>query len=91
MEKNAVRWLTHTGREVPPSGLLRVWGGRNPVAYAHRQRSAALRAKAKQPNSQTAKQPNSQTALRAGGPLSPPPLAPPAKASVEKGAKRLVG
>jgi hypothetical protein len=34
---------------VPPSGLLRVWGGRNPVAYAHRQRSAALRAKTKQP------------------------------------------
>jgi hypothetical protein len=45
----AVRWLTHAGREVPPSGLLGCWGGRNPVAYAHRQRSAALRAKTKQP------------------------------------------
>jgi hypothetical protein len=101
MEKNAVRWLTHTGREVPPSGLLRVWWGRNPVAYAHRQRSAALRAKAKQPNSQTAKQPNSQTAKQpnsqtakqpyARAAPSAPPLAPPAKAPVEKGAKRLVG
>ena len=29
------RWLTHTGREVSPSGL-------KPVAYAHRQGSAAL-------------------------------------------------
>ena len=36
---------------VPPSGLLRVLGGgRTPVAYAHRQRSAALRAEAKQPD-----------------------------------------
>jgi hypothetical protein len=34
---------------VSPSGLLRVLGGRSPVAYAHRQRSAALRAKTKQP------------------------------------------
>ena len=35
---------------VSPSGLLRVLGGnRSPVAYAHRQRSAALRAEAKQP------------------------------------------
>jgi hypothetical protein len=32
-----------------PSGLLRVLGGRSPVAYAHRQRSAALRAEAKLP------------------------------------------
>ena len=39
---------------VPPSGLLRVLGVRpSPVAYAHRQRSAALRATAKQPNSLT--------------------------------------
>jgi hypothetical protein len=53
------------------------------MAYAHRQRSAALRAKAKQPGA--AKQPYARSAPSA------PPLAPPAKAPVEKGAKRLVG
>ena len=47
-----VRWLTHTGREVSPSGLedrcWRIgkeegwWWRLGPVAYAHRQRSVAL-------------------------------------------------
>jgi hypothetical protein len=49
-----VRWLTHTGREVSPSGLedrcWRIgkeeswWWRLGPVAYAHRQESVALRA-----------------------------------------------
>ena len=49
-----LRWLTHTGREVSPSGLEdRCWliGKEErccwslvPVAYAHRQGSVALRA-----------------------------------------------
>jgi hypothetical protein len=49
-----VRWLTHTGREVSPSGLKTDadasgkeegwWWRPGPVAYAHRQRSVALRA-----------------------------------------------
>jgi hypothetical protein len=47
-------------------------GKRSPVAYAHRQRSAALRAKTKQPYARSA-------------PSAPPPLAPPAKAPGEKG------
>jgi hypothetical protein len=34
---------------VSSCGLLRVLGGRTPVGFAHRQRSAALRAKTKQP------------------------------------------
>jgi hypothetical protein len=50
---SAIR-LTHTGREVSPSGLKksmlahreeeRWWWRPGPVAYAHRQRSVALRA-----------------------------------------------
>ena len=55
-----------------------------PVAYAHRQRSVALRAKTKQPDlygRSTTKQPvlcarsTTQTALRAVIPLAPSPLA----------------
>jgi hypothetical protein len=53
------------------------------MAYAHRQRSAALRAKAKQPGA--AKQPYARSA-----PSAPPPLAPPAKAPVEKGCQAVV-
>jgi hypothetical protein len=79
--KNAVGWLTHTGREVPPSGLLRVVGGRSRVAYAHRQRSAALRAKIKQQE-----QPNSLT--RGHSTLTPQP---PAPASGRGGEMRMGG
>jgi len=56
---------------------------RSPVAYAHRQRSAALRAKTKQPGA--AKQPYARSA-----PSAPPPLAPPAKAPVEKGGQAVL-
>jgi hypothetical protein len=66
---------------VPPSGLLRVLGVRpSPVAYAHRQRSAALRAKTKQ-----SEQPYARSA-----PSAPPPLTPPAKAPGAKGGQAVV-
>ena len=65
---------------------------RSPVAYVHRQKSAALRAKTKQPEQALGLRPqargNSQTALRAVGPLSPPPYSP-VKARGRRGAKRL--
>jgi|694.fasta_scaffold37888_5 hypothetical protein len=68
---------------------------RSPVAYVHRQKSAALRAKTKQPEQALGLRPqargNSQTALRAVGPLSPPAPYSPVKARGRRGAKRLVG
>ena len=56
-----------------------------PVAYAHRQRSVALRAKTGSRISTT------QTALRAVIPLTPPAPSPPAKALGARGGQAVGG
>ena len=57
-----------------------------PVAYAHRQRSVALRAKTKQPDLYGRS--TTQTALRAVIPLAPPPPPPQPRPWWGGGAKR---
>ena len=44
------RWLSPPAEDVPALRAWRVWGVARPVAYAHRQRCVALRAKSKQPD-----------------------------------------